>query len=141
MSHTYVGKVRDAFAELALKFNRQCLRDAVAAASDGALCEQAAPLIVSHVHDEASVRVRSSLCLGDDADVDMSGCGSVGINRSSSSKVQNHHVTITLPGACDWRSEWFTELQVSVRFVDRPHNASLSFAPTHPKENQGAFGV
>ena len=83
--------MRDTFAELILKFNRKKLRDTVADINRTAV--HSPPLFILHIHDEASFRVRTHLNFNS-ADVDMTGCNVV--NRSALSKVQNHHVTLSM---------------------------------------------
>ena len=52
ISYEYVSRVRDAFAEIVKKLNRQQISESVASAPQE-------PLIILHVHDEAAMRLRS----------------------------------------------------------------------------------
>ena len=111
VSATTVARAKDAFAELVVKFNRLTLRDLSAKYSDFTQYPIRQSLFVVHLHDEASFRVRSSLAAAaNDDDVDMSGVRLV--NRSASSKVQNHCVTLSIGGE---RIEWLAELQAMER--------------------------
>ena len=68
------------------------------------------PLFICHIHDEASFRVRSTIPLAPTGEVDMEGLQSAW--RSGSSKVQNHHVTLSFRREkFHWRSDWPTELE------------------------------
>ena len=105
ISTAHIARVKDACCTLALRLNREMLRDIIVAND----CMQRRTLIVSHIHDEASFRVRSFLDLS-------GGAGGVAdirrVNRSTSSKVQNHVVTLIMG---DRRLEWLTELQAMQR--------------------------
>ena len=107
-----IAKAKDAFTELVLKFNRLTLRNTVAKFGDSLRHTHSQSMFVVHLHDEACFRVRSNLAMAydDPGIVDMSGVRKV--NRSASSKVQNHHVTLSLGGE---RIAWLTELHAMVR--------------------------
>jgi hypothetical protein len=62
ISHDYVARVRDAFAEVIKRLNKQLV-------SQAARVAPGLPLFMSHVHDEAAMRIRSyqqarRFCLG-----------------------------------------------------------------------------
>ncbi len=100
ISDTYVARVRDCFAELIKHLNRQCLTSLVKKVkSPGA----SAHIVVAHVHDEASMRMRSFLL-----DAHASARNPLQFCRSRSSKVQNNVVTVSGGGSS---LEWFCELQ------------------------------
>ena len=91
LSHSYIGRTRDAFVEM-LKERSAELLEAAVVASPGQ------PIFVTHIHDEASMRFRSF----DVVD------GAQTSNRAMYSKVQNNAVTVSVGPTS---MEWLTELQ------------------------------
>ena len=97
ISHSYVASVKNAMAELLKRMN-------AAAIAKAALEAPAATLYLSHVHDEALMRIRSYRDVRDDR-LSVKG-GEVA--RARSSKVQNNVVEVSLAGQ---RIEVLQELQ------------------------------
>jgi hypothetical protein len=107
ISHIYIGRVRDAFAELLKERVRKLLqaRVSVAAMQKDVLRPT---VYLTHIHDEASMRFRSF----EQANVATAIDGPV-LNRGRYSKVQNNAVLI---GVGDQgKLEWPTELQPLMR--------------------------
>jgi len=92
MSHSYISKARDAFVEIIKGMNRKQLSHALSASLPaGEPAQESMPVFIKHVHDEASMKVKSyndPTLLGEHADV-FSNPGW----RGKSSKVQNHVLT------------------------------------------------
>ncbi len=106
ISHTYVARVRDCFAELIKHLNRQCLANLVKETrAKSPNCSS--HVVIGHIHDEASMRVRSFL-----PGALASARNPLRLCRSRSSKVQNNVVTVSGGGSS---LEWFCELQPLAR--------------------------
>ena len=109
ISCKYIGTVRDAFCELVKKHSHlqlQQLVDSAPPSSNSATrILESVPIYLRHIHDEASMRMRSYQ-QWDDVEGRMAQVTRV--VRGRSSKVQNHAVAAQLG---DVEVELFTELQ------------------------------
>ena len=104
VSHCYVARARDAFAELLKELNGQEL-ERLSATNVGAT-----PFFIQHIHDEASMRLRSTPVV-EDASFALPRSAAVGsalFTRSRYSKIQNSCITI---GMGEQRLEWLSEMQ------------------------------
>lgn len=102
-SHTTICAVRDAFAELIKKFNRVELvrmMEDMLPTNDNA--QESKPIFIHHLHDEASMRFKSSVV----NEVEQP------LRRGRSSKIQNNVVRIAGGGHS---MEFLTELQPILR--------------------------
>ena len=140
VSRTSVGRIRDAFAEVCKDFCRVRVRIATASACRSSVASSgpsSAPLFcaaVLHIHDEALLRLRSSL----DALLGLP-------SRSRSSKVQQHMAVLHMSGQHPVR--WLSELDTladktagtlahSVQRVLRPLGEALAAALECPPGSQ-----
>ncbi|CAK0811396.1 unnamed protein product [Prorocentrum cordatum] len=104
VSHCYVARARDAFAELLKELNGQELERLSATNVGGT------PFFIQHIHDEASMRLRSTPVV-EDASFALPRSAAVGsalFTRSRYSKIQNSCITI---GMGEQRLEWLSEMQ------------------------------
>ena len=101
ISQSYVGDVLDGFVEVVKELNKADLSKLVAVAACFANCAESKPIYLKHVHDEASMRVKSYL--------HASGASASSQNplRGRSSKVQNHVMNVHVGQTT---KEMFTEL-------------------------------
>ena len=102
ISAPYIGQVRDAFAQIIKNFNREAVKQlGRVLPCGGRACpgqmEFSAPVFIQHMHDEASMRMRSF-----DASLPER------IVRARSSKIQNNCVSIRSQNT---QMQWLTELQ------------------------------
>lgn len=106
ISGVYISRVRFAFKDLVKSFNRQEVAQMVRDVQVANVEHRLPSLFIKHVHDEASMRVRSYTHTAGDANLTF-GSGTL-VNRSRCSKIQNNHVILSMQGR---RVEWLTELQ------------------------------
>ncbi|CAE7261612.1 unnamed protein product [Symbiodinium microadriaticum] len=99
ISHTSITKARNAFVELIKVANNDLASTMVATLPAVGGGGDSAPVVLSHVHDEACLRLRSF-------DAELGGV----LHRARSSKVQNDSLQLFLNGN-DNQVEMFSELQ------------------------------
>eukprot|EP00959_Pyramimonas_sp_CCMP1952_P159587 3338133-Pyramimonas_sp.AAC.1 len=104
VSHCYVARARDAFAELLKELNGKEL-ERLAATNLGTT-----PYFIQLIHDEASMRLRSTPVVQDASFAlpQSVAVGSALFTRSRYSKIQNNCITI---GMGEHRLEWLSEMQ------------------------------
>jgi hypothetical protein len=102
IGYSSVGFVRDAFCEVLKEMNRQELVSAVSGLGASGSSRESLPIYITHVHDEALLRMRSYLQSGAHSQQGPRLC------RSRHSKILNHVVGLHLGSAA---LDWHTELQ------------------------------
>ena len=109
ISHVYVGRVRDAFAELLKRFARQQVEATVASASLSVTGAIRDTVFIGHIHDEASMRFRSfeKVCLEEFGPEENQ---QQVFSRGRYSKIQNNAITMSL-GPHGSVIDWLCELQ------------------------------
>ena len=126
ISPTYVGVAKDAFCELVKDFNAKEISNLCSSMTEiwpRAVAAPWVPIVVVHVHDEASMRVRSFL---DDTHPELTRPASKRIVRTRYSKVMNHAVWVCVGSKA---LEHYTEL----------HAVHRKDAPTIAKSLHDAF--
>ena len=108
ISHTYIGRVRDAFAEILKDHAKDRLTQVMCSAAVGVDGDIKDTLYMVHIHDEASMRLRSF----DRVAVDAFGSDGLGpvFSRGRYSQVQNNVLHLHLSSATT-PLEWFCDLQ------------------------------
>ena len=131
ISHTYVSTVRDTFAHLIKGFNRQNARSAISET----IVENESVVLV-HVHDEASMRVRS--ILADDINPLVAMSETSRLSRTRSTKVQNNFMSLACTG--NRHMDWFCDLQ-ALSVKDAPSVAKALVQATMPAIQEAHFAA
>ena len=105
ISQSYAGHVKDAFVEVLKDLCRQQVHAQVAASPRTPSGHIRAPVVVTHVHDEASMRYKSYARVFTEPDVG----GSV-FSRGRYSKIQNNAISVRTSSSAA-AFEWYSELQ------------------------------
>ena len=114
VSHTRVCHIRDAFAALLVELRRDEVTAALSVVPLGPAGETA-PVFVRHIHDEASMRLKSYNAVPVDVAEHFAGA-SAHVRRGRYAKVQNNAVHISVGHGPSYQNlAWFMDLQPLAR--------------------------